>query len=103
MVFYNFSNKDIIFGWVPSYIGIMGNEKEDSAGKSALDLPRVKVALHNTDFKHHINQYILSTCQDDSHGVILNKLHSVKPVVLHGTHVRHTPFLYVSVSTVSVF
>ena len=41
--------------------GIRGNQKADSTAKSALDLPRVKVGVPYTDFKHHINQYILST------------------------------------------
>ena len=49
-VFFNYSNKDIILCWVPSHIGIRGNEKADSATKSALDLPRVKVGVPNTDF-----------------------------------------------------
>ena len=56
-----FAKKDIIFGWVPSQIGIMGNEKADSAAKSALDLPRTKVCVPYNDFKHCISQYILST------------------------------------------
>ena len=33
------------------------------------------------DFKHHINQYILSTWQDDWNGAVTNKLHSVKLVL----------------------
>ena len=32
-------------------------------------------------FKHCINQYIFSTWQDDWNGVVMNKLHSVKPVL----------------------
>ena len=66
--FYNFANKDIIFGWVTSHTVIRGNEKADSVAKSALDLLRVKVSVPYTDFKHHINQYILSTWQDDWSG-----------------------------------
>ena len=73
----SFANKDIIFCWIPSHNGIRGNEKADSAVKSALDLPRVKVDVPNIDFKHHINQYVLSTCN----GAVANKLHSVKPVL----------------------
>ena len=57
--------------------GIGGKEKADSA----LELPYAKVGVSNTDCKHHINQYILSTWQDDWNGVVANKLHSVKPVL----------------------
>ena len=39
-VFLNIAKKDIVFCWVPSHTGIKGNEKADSAAKSALDLPR---------------------------------------------------------------
>ena len=53
----------------------------DSAAKSALDLPHAKVGVPYNDFKHCINQYILSTWQDDWNGAVANKLHSVKPVL----------------------
>ena len=59
----------------------MGNEKADSTAKSALDVPRVKVGVPNTDFKHHINQYIISIWQEDWNGAVVNKLHSVKLVL----------------------
>ena len=58
---------------------ISGNEKADSAAKSALNLPRGMVGY--TDIKHHINQYILSTCRDEWNVVVANKLHSVKSVL----------------------
>ena len=60
-VFLNFAKKDIVFCWVPSDNGIKGNEKTDISAKSALDLPRTKVGVPYSDFKHCINQYILST------------------------------------------
>ena len=62
--------------WVPSHVGIKGNEKADSAAKSALDLPRAKV-----DLKYLINQYIFFTWQDDWNGAVVNKLHSVTAVL----------------------
>ena len=61
------------------HTGIKGNEKADSAAKSALDLPRAKVGVPYTDFKYLISQYIFSTWQDDWNGAVMNKLHSVKP------------------------
>ena len=48
---------------------------------SALDLPSVKVDILYTNFKHHISQHILSTWQDDCNGAVVNKLHSVPPVL----------------------
>ena len=118
----HFANKDIILYWVPSHIAIRCNEKANSAAKSALDFPLVKVGEPYIDFKHHINQYILSTWQDDWNGAVVNKLHSVKPawgdwqssyrqcrkdeIVLcrariGHTHLTHSYILHLSVSTVS--
>ena len=68
-------------GYPAKLAGIKGNEKADSAAKSALDLPRAKVGVPYNDFKHCINQYIFPTWQDDWNGAVANKLHSVKPVL----------------------
>ena len=46
-----------------------------------LDLPRVKIGVPYTNFKHHINHYILSTWQDDWSGAVANTLYTVKPVL----------------------
>ena len=80
-VFLNIANKDIILCWVPSNVGIRGNEKADSPAKSALDLPCTTFGVPYTDFKHLISQYIFSTWQDDWNSAVVNKLHSVKPVL----------------------
>ena len=80
-VFLNITNKDIIVFWVLSHVGIRGNEKADSAAKSALDLLHAKVVVPYTDFKHLISQNNISTWQDNWNGAVVNKLHSVKPVL----------------------
>ena len=73
---FKYCQKRHCFCWVPSHTGIKGNEKADSAAKSALDLHRAKVGVPYTDFKHLISQYIFSTWQDDWNGAVMNKLHS---------------------------
>ena len=78
---FKYGQKRHCFCWVPSHTGIKGNEKADSAAKSALDMSRAKVGVPYNDFKHCINQYIFSTWQDDWNGAVMNKLHSVKSVL----------------------
>ena len=48
------ANKDIIFCWVHSHIGIRVMKKQNAI-KSALDLPCVKVGVPYIDSKHHIS------------------------------------------------
>ena len=62
-------------------IAIRGNEKADSAAKSAFDFPSIKVGVSYCDFKHLISQYTFFTCQDDWNGAVMNKLHSVNSVL----------------------
>ena len=59
--------------WVHNHFGIRGIEEVYSAAKSALDLPRVSVGVPYSNFKHHINQYILFTFQDDWSGAVAIK------------------------------
>jgi len=35
------NNYDVVFCWIPSHIGIAGNEKADQAAKSVLNLPNI--------------------------------------------------------------
>ena len=61
---------------------LRAKKKAHSAAKSALDLPCAKVGVPYTDFKHLISQYIFSTWQYDWNSAVMNKLHSVKAVLL---------------------
>ncbi|XP_055926878.1 uncharacterized protein LOC129958418 [Argiope bruennichi] len=65
----------ILFCWVPSHVGILGNEKADSAAKSASTF-MIK-GLPFCDVKLSLNCSILSTWQKSWDLQIHNKLHFI--------------------------
>ena len=70
-------------GELSKYTDSAHTEVEDLSSKymNGSDAPPAQVGVPYNDFKHCINQYILSTWQDDWNGAVANKLHSVKPVL----------------------
>ena len=56
-------SKEILFCWLPSHVGIKGNEAADVKAKASLDLEISNFKLPCTDFKPFINRYILSKWQ----------------------------------------
>jgi len=74
-------SKNIIFCWLPSHVGIPGNEEADRAAKSSLNLNEAKFKLPYTDFKPLINTFINSKWQISWNTVVNNKLHAIKPVL----------------------
>ena len=69
----------IVFCWLPSHVGIKGNEKADIAAKSALTLNISDLKIPFTDFKPSINTFVHNKWQMSWNAAVFNKLHSIKP------------------------
>ena len=80
--------KEILFCWLPSHIGIKGNEAADVKAKASLYLEISNFKLPCTDFKPFINRYILSKWQLSWDRATFNKLHEIKPVLGKNTIYR---------------
>ncbi|GFV42898.1 RNase H domain-containing protein [Trichonephila clavipes] len=67
------------FCWLPSHVGIIGNEQADSAAKSATT--HLPLAVPLSDMKRVIMHHIFKIWQESWSQQLDNKLHSVKPVI----------------------
>ncbi|GBN66475.1 hypothetical protein AVEN_156343-1, partial [Araneus ventricosus] len=70
---------NILLCWVPSHVGIVGNEAADKAAKLANTITNSTVPL--TDFKKYIKVLLYAKWQRQWDTETDNKLHSVKPHV----------------------
>ena len=75
------NTKEILFCWLPSYVGIIGNEIADRKAKDSLHLNMSTFEIPFNSFKPLINKYILSEWQKSWDTATFNKLHAIKPVV----------------------
>ena len=79
-------NKEIVHCWIPSHIGILGNEMVDQQAKTSLSLEPLSVNIPFSNFKPSINKYVWDQWQTS----IGNKLLEIKPTIgEHQSAVRH--------------
>ena len=72
---------DIVFCWLPSHIGIGGNEEADKAAKDALSLEILPFKVPSNDFKPLIHTFIQNVWQQSWNDPANqnNKLFAIKP------------------------
>ena len=72
---------EIIYCWIPSHIGIAGNESVDQKAKDSLNLHPTNFSIPYANFKSFINRYILNKWQIIWNNSVGNKLFEIKPVI----------------------
>ena len=72
---------DIVFCWLPSHIGIGGNEESDKAAKDALSQEILHFKVAFSDFKPLMNNFIRNVWQQSWSDPVAqnNKLFTTKP------------------------
>ena len=75
------NRKEIVICWVPSHIGVRGNERANSAAKSALDLTLDNFRIPYTDLKPKINKLFHAKWQQRWNKNIHNKFFQIQPIL----------------------
>ena len=84
---YKEKDKVVVFCWIPSHIGIKGNEKADKAAKEALNINVcTSDRMHYSDLKPSIDQHIRDTWQLQWDQQVYNKLHGIQPTLGRWAH-----------------
>ena len=73
--------KEIVLCWIPSHIGIQGNEMVDKQANTSLSLEPTSFKISFSNFKPSINTNILEEWQTSWNNSIGNKLLDIKPTV----------------------
>ena len=81
LVFLHTIHKTVIFCWLPSHMGIYGNERADSAAKAALQKDVSECLISYTDAYQYISQYVRDLWQSEWDTAVNNKLHATKPLI----------------------
>ncbi|GFR88427.1 ribonuclease HI [Elysia marginata] len=76
------SQAKITLVWIPSHVGIPGNEKVDELAKLALEkkLPDSNSVIWS-DLKPRVNRYTMHSWQAEWNLEVENKLHEIQPIL----------------------
>ena len=80
------SSKSVVYCWIPSHIGIYGNEKVDKIAKESLKLEVTDFKIPFNNFKPFINKYVCDVCdkwQTLWNETPFNKLKEIEQIVNH--------------------
>ena len=68
-----------MFYWIPSHVGIIGNEQADTAAKAGLSKRVTNVPIPYGDFRKHINALLKRKWKSQWNEAANNKLHEIHP------------------------
>ena len=74
-------DKEIVFCWVPSHMGIQGNERADKAAKEALSKDVTECLVSYTDARQYIGEHVKKQWQTEWDLAVNSKLHAIKPLI----------------------
>ena len=77
------SFKSVIYCWIPSHIGIHGNEKLDKSAKESLNLEVTDFKIPFNNFKPFINKYVCDKWQTLWDEMPFYKLKEIEPIINH--------------------
>lgn len=80
---------NISFCWIPSHVGILGNDRADRAAKDALNLSHSNFKIPYSDYKTCIKSQLNNTWQKRWDDLDSNKLREIKPKIGPSKQITH--------------